>query len=72
MTISIFWNRTPPKETTATMKESPNLLEKVKAKMYCGLKIMANKFRKYGQIENIGIHLENTPTYYIKYKKGRR
>ena len=57
------------KETTETTKESPNLLVEVQAKMYYSLKTMARKFRKYGQVENIMIHLQNTPTHCLKYKK---
>ena len=30
---------------------------------------MARKFEKYGQVENIAVHLQNTPTYYVKYRK---
>ena len=26
-------------------------------------------FRKYGQVKRIGMHLQNTPIYYAKYKK---
>ena len=33
----------------------------VQAKLYYGLKTMARKFRKYRQLENIAIHLQNTP-----------
>ena len=32
----------------------------VKAKMYYDLKMMTKKFRKYGQVENIVVHLQNT------------
>ena len=48
----------PPKETTATTKERPNLLLEVKTKTNYGLKMMARKFRKYGQIERILMHLQ--------------
>ena len=41
----------------------------LQAKLYYGLKTMAMKFRKYGQVENIAVHLQNTPTYYVKYGK---
>ena len=58
----------PQKEATATKKEWTNLLMEVQAKLYYGLKAMASKFRKYGQLENITVHLKNTPTY-IKYQK---
>ena len=30
---------------------------------------MARKLRKYRQVENIQVHLQNTPTYYVKYGK---
>ena len=30
---------------------------------------MTKKFRKYGQVENIVVRLQNTPTYYVKYGK---
>ena len=30
---------------------------------------MARKFRKYGQVDNIPVHLQNKPTYCDKYKK---
>ena len=50
-------------ETTATMKEGLSLLVEVKAMLYYGMKTMARKFRIYEQIENIVVHLQNTPTY---------
>ena len=31
--------------------------------------MMARKFRKYGQVESIAVHLQNTPIYYVNYKK---
>ena len=64
-----MWGWHPPKETTTTAKERPNFLVEVQAKVYYGLKTMIRKFRKYGQVENIAVHLQNTPTYYINYKK---
>ena len=51
----------PQKETTATTKERPNLLEKVKATMYHGL--------IHGQVERILMHLKAALIYYAKYKK---
>ena len=30
---------------------------------------MARKFRKYGQVGIVAVHLQNMPTYYVKYKK---
>ena len=56
----------PQKESTTTTKEDPSLLVEVQAKLYYSLKLMARIFRKYGQVENIAIHLQNTPTYYVK------
>ena len=56
----------PQKETTATTKERPNLLVEVQAKFYYGLKTMARKFKKYGYEENIGVHLQNAQTCYVK------
>ena len=50
----------PKKETTATIKERPNLLVKVQTKMYYGLKTITMKYRKYGQVEYIVVHLQNT------------
>ena len=41
----------------------------LKAKMYFGLRNMAKKFKKLGQVENISMNLQNTPTYYLKYRK---
>ena len=41
----------------------------VKAKTYYGLKTMARKFR---QVENIAIYLQNMPTYYVMYRKEER
>ena len=29
---------------------------------------MAREFRKYGQVKNITVHLQNTPTFYVKYR----
>ena len=40
----------------------------MKTKVYYGLKTMAKKFRKYAQVKSIGVHLQNTPTYYVKYR----
>ena len=31
--------------------------------------ILARKFRKNGQIESIAANLQNTPIYYVNYKK---
>ena len=31
---------------------------------------MARKFRQYKQLDNITVHLQNMPTYYVKYVKG--
>ena len=36
--LSKIWGWHPPKETTATTKERPNLLVEMNAKSYCGLK----------------------------------
>ena len=66
------WGWPPPKETTATAKERLDFLVEVQEKVYYGLKMMARKFRKYGQVESIAVHLQNTPIYYVNYKKGRR
>ena len=52
-----------PKETTATEKERPNLLMEVKNKTYYGLKTMARKFLKYGQVERTLMHIQNTPKH---------
>ena len=41
----------------------------VQPKFYYGLKTMTSKFRKYGQGENIAVHLKYVLTYYIKYAK---
>ena len=41
----------------------------MKAKTYYGLRTMAKKFKKCGQVENIVAHLQNMPIYYVKYKK---
>ena len=41
----------------------------VQPKLYYGLKIMARKFGKYGQVENIAVDLKIMPTYYVKYEK---
>ena len=49
-------------------KENANHLIQVKAKTYYGLKTMARKFLKNGQVESILMHLQNTPIYYAKYK----
>ena len=43
----------PQRETLATAKERLNFLVEVQAKVYYGLKTMARKFRKYGQVESI-------------------
>ena len=51
-------------ETKPTTKEKPKLLVEVKAKTYYGLKAMARKFRKYGQVERNLMHLQNTSIYY--------
>ena len=59
----------PIKETTATVKEKSNLPVEVKAKTYYDLKLMARKSLKYGQVESILIHLQNTPLYNAIYKK---
>ena len=40
----------------------------VKAKAYYGLKTMARKFLKKGQVERILMHLQNVLIYYAKYK----
>ena len=53
------------KEATATMIEKPNFLVEVQTKMYYGLITMARIFRKYGQVENIAVHLQNTPTLFL-------
>ena len=70
MIILITQDQSPPhqKETTTTTKERPNLQVEVKAKKYYGLKTMARKFRKYGQVKRILMHLQNAPIYYAKYK----
>ena len=60
-TNQIYWAGIPPKETTA--KERPNFLVEMQTKVYYGLKTMARKFRKYGQVESIAVHLKNTPPY---------
>ena len=59
----------PQKKTTATTKEGLSLVVEVQAKLYCGLKTKSKKFRKYRQVENTAVHLQNTPTYYVKYGK---
>ena len=41
----------------------------MQAKVYYGLKLMARKFRKHGQVESIAVNLQNTPIYYVNYKK---
>ena len=41
----------------------------VQAKVYYGLKMMAKKFRKNGYVESIVVHLQNTPSFYVNYKK---
>ena len=51
----------PQKENTATTKEGPSLL----------VEVQPRKFRKYGQVENIAVHLQNAPTYYFKYGKEK-
>ena len=51
----------PQKETTANTKEGPSLL----------VEVQPRKFRKYGQVENIAVHLQNAPTYYFKYGKEK-
>ena len=56
------------KETTATTKEGPIFLVEVQAKLYYGLKTMERKFRKYVQVENIVVYLENTSTCNVKYE----
>ena len=45
-----------------------NLLLEVKAKTYFGMKTMTRKFRKYGQIERIVVHLKNATIFCAKYK----
>ena len=44
-TAQIYEIGIPSKEITSTMKEKPNLLVKVKAKLYYGIKTMAKKQR---------------------------
>ena len=44
----------------------------VKTETYYGLKTMARKCLKYGQVEKILMYLENAPIYYAKYKKKER
>ena len=64
-----YFGQVPPpqKDTTATMKKMPSLHVQVQAKLYYGLK--TRKFRKYKQVENIAVHLQNMTTYYVKYGK---
>ena len=58
----------PLKRDHSNNKRRANLLVEMKTKVYCGLKTMAKKFRKYAQVKSIGVHLQNTPTYYVKYR----
>ena len=64
------WRKTttgrPP---LATAKEMTNFLVDLQAKVYYGLKTMARKFWKYGQVESIAVHLKNIPIYHVNYKK---
>ena len=55
------------KKTTATAKESLNLLMEVNVKM------MGRKFLKYGLVESILMHMQNIPipVYYAKKKRGK-
>ena len=64
-TKQIYGAGVPPKETTVTAKEMPNFLVEVQVKVYYGLKMMARKFIKYGQVDSIAVHLKYTPTYYV-------
>ena len=68
-TKQIYGAGIPPKQTTATAKEKPNFPVEVQAKIYYSLKMMARKFRKYELVGSIAVHLQNTPTYYVNYKK---
>ena len=41
----------------------------MQVEVYYGLKTMAKKFRKYGLVESIVVHLQDVPIYHINYKK---
>ena len=56
ITKQVYGAGIPPKETTATAKERPNFLVEVKAKTPYGLKTIARKFLKYGQVKRILMH----------------